>query len=267
MNLVEFLAGMVILTVVTADFLLSTIGAQESTLLSLRVTRGLFRWLRRVVPTEAPSWSHSVSGPLVMMGLGTVWFLGVAMGWTMIFHAWPGSIRGVQGHTETTWWDTFAHVSHLISTLGASLTIPSDTTWYVVGAAVAVMGVVLLSLAVSFILSTSQTVAAGRAFAALGDAFDPADAATFEVLAPPLTQLCASLASAPYALFYSHLNPGLRLPAALVRLAENAARGDRFDAYRGILQILPGLDTADAVSNQDFLATMRHWSAGYSLSD
>jgi hypothetical protein len=262
-----FIFGVALLVVVTFDFLFTTIGAQERTIISLRVTRSIFRWLRRTAHAESNAWPHRISGPLVMSGLAGVWFAGTSLGWTLIFTAVPASVEPSRGQPPPGWWDVFAHVGHLLSTLGAATTVPASTVWYVTGAIVAINGMVILTLAVSFTLSTTQTVAKGRAFAALTQSINPADTATFVVLAPWLSELCSSLKSSPFALFYSTWEPTLRLPSALVQFAEDAARGDRFDEYCRFLRMLPDFDPDEHAPEEEFLAEMRDWCAGYSLSD
>jgi hypothetical protein len=266
MDLLLFLTGFLLLVVVTADFLFTTIGAQERTLLSLRITQAIFRSLRRTTHADRSPWVHMVSGPLVMTGLAGLWILGVTVGWALIFAAWPGSIEAVGNRPAPGWWDIFAHVGYMLSTLGAATTLPAGTLWYVMGGIVAVNGMVILTLAVSFTLSTTQTVARGRAFAALAALMEPGDARSFPILAPGLTEVCSGLKSAPYALFYSTWDRDLRLPGALVRFAEAAAQGDRFTDYCRILRMLPGFDPDEGAAEDEFLALMRDWSAGYSLA-
>lgn len=266
MQILSFLIGLAILVTVTLDFIFTTIGAQERTILSFRVTRLFFRMVRRFTASPDLRWPHWVSGPLIMSALAMFWILGVSLAWTMVFHAWPDSIEAGPGRPPPEWWDTFAHIGHLLSTLGAGTTEAGDTIWYVISVFVAVNGMVILTLAVSFTLSTTQTVSRGRAFAALSELMDPADPGHFVTLAPWLAELCSSLKSAPFALFYSSHDPRLRLPGALVRVAENAAKGPRFEDFARIFRMLPAFNPEPGVGREAFLQEMRRWADDFSLS-
>ncbi len=271
MELLSFIAGVVLLVVVTLDFLFTTIGADTHTLLSLRIGRAIFAVFRLCIRHVSARWPHQVVGPLIMAGIAAFWILGVSVGWTLIFGAFEGSVTANPGWNGTGWWDRYAHAGHLLSTLGAGQTSPGGTPWYVLGVVVAVEGMVILTLAVSFILSTTQTVNAGRAFSILVNTIDAGRGGTFDTLAPQLAQVVSHLNASPFALFYSAIDPMRVLPTRLVEFAERAAEGPDFARYRMLLADLPGFagfggDRPAAELDDDrFLARLHDWAAAYTL--
>lgn len=83
---------------------------------------------------------------------------------------------------------------------------------------VGVNGMIVLTLSVSFVLNTTQTVAAGRAFLAHAAAVEALDGEPNGDL-KPLADLVSQLNSVPHALYYSAPDPALRLPQGLERFA------------------------------------------------
>lgn len=101
---------------------------------------------------------------------------------------------------------------------------------------------VVLTLTVSFILSTVQTAQLGRAFAALLHS-QPAGADVTPLFGR-LADIVAGLNSAPFALYCSHGWTDRRLPEALVRMARDAAAqgAEVEDRFYDLISDLPHLD-------------------------
>ncbi|MBM9595747.1 hypothetical protein [Roseitranquillus sediminis] len=265
MDWLTLVAGLLLLAGINIDFLFTAIGSQDHSLVSLRVTRGVFGALRLVARATGSGPLHRLSGPLVMASLAAFWIAGVSLGWTLVFAAFPDAVTvSSDAARPLGWWDVYGHVGHQLSTLGAGITEPGSTPWYVLGVLPGVNGMVILTLSVSFILSTTQTVVQGRAFAVLTQVYDPVEPASFDTLAPQLTQLCSSLRASPFALFYSASDEALRIPASLRTFAEAAERGPCFDRYRPILRLLPAFDPPQ--DKRGFLDCLRRWCASYSLA-
>ncbi len=270
MEIVAFALGLALLVTVTLDFLFTTIGADTYTLLSLRIARAIFGFFRLCVRRARVGWFHRVSGPLTMTGLAAFWIFGVSVGWGLIFWSSENAVQAAEGWNGVGWWDVYAHVGHLLSTLGAGKTAAGDTLWYVVGVFVAVEGMVILTLSVSFILTSTQTVNAGRGFTILLNAVDARDPASFALLAPPLASLVSSLNASPFALFYSTLDPMRALPTRIVTFAETAAQGPDFGRYRDLLADLPGFAGIGETGSRHlddaaFLVRLRAWAAPFQL--
>ena len=159
------------------------------------------------------------------------------------------------------------HAGRQVSTLGSGATDPEGPVWYLVGVFAAIGGMVVMTLSVSFILTTTSTVASGRALAGLAEALDPGEPGARDVLLPQLASVVASLNSAPFALHYSASEPSRRLPRALLRVARGAAgRADLMRAYRAVLNDLPGLEAGPELSDEAWLGRLEAWARAHDLS-
>ena len=230
--------GILVIVVVLADFLLTTIGAATWRLLSHRIASGAFAALRRARWNDASAW-HGAVGPVVMVAVAAFWVVGLSIGWTLAYTAAPDALVDPNSGEPVGAVERYAHVGHLLSTLGSGAVQPDTTALYVAGMIAGVSGMVVLTLSVSFILSTSAAVASGRAFAALLDVYDPASEDGQDALLSPLAVLIAQLAASPFALYYSSSMPERRLPRRLAELPERAgAAGWRYEV---LLADLPHL--------------------------
>ncbi len=259
--------GLTLFAIVSLDILFTTIGAEEHAILSFRIARPVFRAVRVLGLQRRSDWMYRLIGPFIMFLLGSVWIVIVSLAWTLILTAVPEAVVASEGSPEPGWWDVFGHVGHLLSTLGADTTQPGGTVSYVVSGAVAINGFVLVSLATSFTLSTTQTVVRGRSFASVTAVLDPADPALLPSLAPEVAQICSALNASPFALFYSSPKGSLRLPEAIERFARRASQGKEFSRYRELLGLLPGLkvQTDPPLSDEEFLDRISNWARYHSF--
>ncbi len=241
-DMATLIAGIAILALVSTDFILATIGAAPRVILSDRLARRIFAAIARVSRHRPAKMLARVSGVIVMIGVAILWIAGTALGWTLVFLSAPYSIILTQSAEQANFWDALAHVGHLLSTLGGAITRPSGTTWNAVEVLVAVNGMVVLTLAVSFILSTAQTVQSGRSFAALLHSLP--DGADVIPLFGRLADVVSGLNSAPFALYYSHGRTDRRLPEAVVHMARAAiAQGPGIEArFWDLISDLPQFD-------------------------
>ena len=236
--MIWLILGILVIAAVSIDFLLTTIGAATWRLISHRIATGAFAALRAVKWNDAAAW-HGAAGPVVMVAVASFWVVGLSVGWTLAYTAAPDALVDPNTGAPVGTLERYAHVGHLLSTLGSGAVQPDTTALYVAGMIAGVSGMVVLTLSVSFILSTSAAVASGRAFVALLDVYDPASEEGQDALLASLAVLVAQLAASPFALHYSSAMPGRRLPRRLAQLPERA--GAARWRYEVLLADLPHL--------------------------
>jgi hypothetical protein len=129
----------------------------------------------------------------------------------------------------------------------------------------AVNGMVILTLSVSFVLMTTQTVAQGRAALAQCDLYAAGGTGRDSLLAA-LASLASHLNAVPLALYYSAPRPDRRLPERLVRLVEEAV-AENDPAFLRQLRIplsdLPFFSPAPDLTDEAFVHALRQWSRGF----
>ena len=260
------IVGLALLALMLAEFVTTTIGATVRRMLTHGWARLVFRALAQVSGRSAPALLHQTSGPIVMSAVALLWIAWLSTAWTFVFMADPSAVvhasTGERAEAAGIW----GHVGHLLSTLGSGATEPGNLLWYIVGVLVAVSGMVVLTLSVSFILTTTSTVASGRALCGLLKSYDPADPEARDVLLPKLAEVTASLNAAPFALYYSSPDAALRLPRQLARTAERAAAGPEFSRWRRVLEDLPGIEAERSEDDAAFLDRMGRWAERVSLN-
>jgi hypothetical protein len=244
------LSGAVLTVYVCADFLFTTIGGTPSRFMSFRIARAVFA-VFRLLPDGALR--HVAVGPLVMSAVALWWVAGIGIGWGLIFAGFDGAVVMSKSGADAGVLGAVSHAGHLLSTVGGGKTEASALGFALLGVLCAVNGMVVLTLSVSFVLSTTQTVSNGRALLVLRRVIGPGDADWRGAVLPQLSTLIAQLNTAPFALFYSHPDPDLRLPRGLVEVFA----GD--DAARSLMGRLPHGPEATVEG-------LRRWSRSYRLS-
>ncbi|KAA9008283.1 hypothetical protein [Histidinibacterium aquaticum] len=255
-------AGLALLVLTSVDFALTTLGATARPRLSGAAARTTFALLdlgSRVLPRGPLA---RLAGPAVMLSVAGAWIAGFIFGWALLY-AGLGRTVTVEGNATPGFWDIWAHVGHLLSTLGGATTQPNGTLWNAMDVLIGVNGMAALTLTMSFLLSTTQAVNASRALArrVLLDG-RPEDPLGYEA---EIAQIVSQIQAAPFALYYSHPDPATRFPAALEQLAVAAEARDAATARRmaGLVAGLPGLPT-DAETG-DFSGCVRRWHGRYTL--
>ncbi|UWQ64804.1 hypothetical protein K3723_19185 (plasmid) [Leisingera caerulea] len=255
--------GICTLLVVITDFLLTTVAITDRKLPSRWISRGSWQALRRFLPHTAGG--RTVIGPLVMSSIGAFWIVSTALSWLLIFQASQYAVVYSDTGQPAGWLMDLGYVGEALSTLGGGNSQPGSAGWELETVLVGVNGMIVLTLSVSFVLNTTQTVAAGRAFLAHSAASrDLAGEPASDL--KPLAGLVASLNSVPHALYYSSPDPALRLPEGLEQFAVNwlEHRGD-LRGLRTILNGLPNFEVPDEADDREFLTRLRNWSAGFTF--
>lgn len=208
------LLGLALTVYVNVDFLFTTIAAAHRRLATCRIADLVFA-LFRLLPEGA--FRHIAVGPAVMSVVALWWVIGIGLGWGLIFAGFRAAVILSSTQEAVGFWGALSHSGHLLSTLGGGITEATQVPYALLGVACAVNGMVVLTLSVSFVLSTTQTVTSGRALLMLRQIIGPGDAEWRSTMLPALANLVSQLNTAPLALYYSHPNDRLRLPAKLVQ--------------------------------------------------
>lgn len=211
MSLVIGLLGWLFLIIVTTDFLITTVGTNDSSPIAIRVARTAFRLFRRLPDTDI---KHKIIGPLVVATVATWWILSVNLSWAMIFYGITGSVVDQSSGLPASPVGFISHVGHLLSTVGGGTTSPATSTISLLGVVVGVNGMVVLTLGVSFVMATTQTVVHGRKLLLYLHASQDDNL----MLLKDLAGLTAQLNAAPFALFFSHQDPEMRVPERLTEV-------------------------------------------------
>ena len=252
--------GALLLAVVLWDILMSALGAGSAGPLAPRIAHGAFRLIRQLPDRDHV---HRICGPLVTASIGAGWIVLMCVAWSLILSGAPEAVvTGAEGTPAGTL-GRVSYAGHLLSTLGGGLNQPGTQAWGAVSMLIGVSGMVVLTLSVSFVYSTTQAVATGRAVLALSEIHGPGTERFDTVLLPELATLVAQIKAIPFCLYFSTARPHRRLPAALARLRCDA-RLDAEDRARldVLLTELPGMEHAPADS---FGTSFEDWVQRYSL--
>ncbi|WP_010138855.1 hypothetical protein [Oceanicola sp. S124] len=105
--------------------------------------------------------------------------------------------------TPAPWLGRVSLALHLLPTLGGGLNQPGNQMWGGVSMPTRVTGMIVLTLLVTFVYSTTQADATGRAVLALAEIHGPGRTSFDTALLPEPTTLVAQIKAIPISLYSS----------------------------------------------------------------
>ena len=264
MNWLALLTGLTVLLVTTADFIYTTISAHGVGPVTKATAGGFFRFWRMVTPTKPGERTQLLTGPLCMVAVALGWMIGTALGWYLVFNFDPEALT--VDDERANWVHTLAFIGHSISTAGSANAATGGPGWDIVGAMVAVTGMIVLTLSVSFILNVMTTVANGRAFATLVHSADPGDRGNVSMFLPALATLVSNIKAVPVAITYTAGKPDQRMTDSLVYLVRQLEdRDDVLAFYRPSLSGVPYADVKLDDEWRTVLEKLERWADTYKI--
>ncbi len=255
MSLVIGLLGWIFLIIIMTDFLITTVGTNDSSPIAIRVARSAFRLFRQLPDTDT---KHKIIGPLVVATVATWWILSVNLSWAMIFYGITGAVVDQSSGLPASPVGLVSHVGHLLSTVGGGTTSPATSNISLLGVVVGVNGMVVLTLGVSFIMTTTQTVVHGRKLLLYLQAGKNDNLMFLKDLAG----LTAELNAAPFALFFSHQDPQMRVPERLTKVFDSRLDDSTTD-WAHLARALPYFRQ---YPGSDVSSRLQGWLRGFSAS-
>lgn len=165
MSWIIFAIGVALLVIVVIDLLWTTLWADGGAApVSARLSNVLWRIIRRAGSSR--STIVSLAGPIVLISTLFMWVALLWVGWTLIFGAGENSLRdSVNDDLSVTWPGRFYFVAYSMFTMGNGDFKPVGGFWQVLTAFTTASGMLLVTLAVSYVLSVLGAVAQKRSFA------------------------------------------------------------------------------------------------------
>ncbi len=107
----------------------------------------------------------SLLGPLVLVATVVQWIVMLWAGWVLLFAADPDSLSRSSGPGTPGWTGRIWYVGYTMYTVGNGDYVPAEGPWQVVSGLVALSGMSLVTLAITYLLSVVSAVVGKRAFA------------------------------------------------------------------------------------------------------
>ena len=155
--------GVLLLAAVLVDVFWTALVLAGAGPLSSATARILWSVARAVPLTHR---TRSLFGPAILLGLVFVWTALLWVGWFCVFSASPGSVVHASSRIEATAWETFYFAGYTVFTLGNGDFAPNGMPWNVLTAAASGTGLVVITLAITYLIGVLSAVVEKRALAA-----------------------------------------------------------------------------------------------------
>lgn len=164
MTWILLVLGVVLLVVVTVDMLWTTLWADGGAgPVASRLSNVLWRGVRRTGSSR--STVVSLAGPIVLTATLVTWVLLLWAGWTLVFAGADTSLTDSSDGSTVSWPGRIYFVAYAMFTMGNGDFKPVGGFWQVATGVTTASGMLLVTLAVSYVLSVLGAVAQKRSFA------------------------------------------------------------------------------------------------------
>lgn len=163
MRIEVLIPGLMLLILVVIDIVWTTIWVEGGAgPVSRLIMKGHYQWIQFVHERWAKL--AKISGPLMLITILTTWILLLWLAWCLILYAIPGGITS-RGDTVTNLLDYFFHTGNILFTLGSGDYVVNSQLIKGLDGVIAGMGMMFLTLGVSFTIGVVEGVVMGRSLA------------------------------------------------------------------------------------------------------
>lgn len=173
MNVLIFIIGIALVLLAFVDALWTTLWVDGNAgPVSSRITSWCWRGILALVGRQRHM-ALSLFGPFILMLVVILWVAMLWLGWILVFGAEEQSLLHAHNQTPADWAERFYFVGYMMFTAGNGDFSPNGSSWQIAGAMTNATGMLLVTLAITFLLSVVSAVVKKRAFASqvtgLGD--------------------------------------------------------------------------------------------------
>jgi hypothetical protein len=151
MNYIMLISGIVILILITLDFMYTTLSTNGVGLISGPITTSIWRILLWSSRGKGKNKILNFSGVICILTILTVWILFLWLGNTLIFASDPTSILHTQTHVPATIAEKFYYVGYTLSTLGMGDFYASTSFWKIFTIIISLSGLSGLTIAITYL--------------------------------------------------------------------------------------------------------------------
>ena len=160
------LVGVVLVGLSVSDAVLTTIAVSSATgPITSRVGGSIWRVARRLAASPRSS-VLTAAGPVILMATIGVWVLLLWVGWWLVFAAEPGAVVSTSGSVPASGWERVYFTAYTLFTLGNGDFKPVGAGWQVATGAAAANGLVLVTMAITYVIPVVTAVTERRQQAA-----------------------------------------------------------------------------------------------------
>jgi hypothetical protein len=157
--------GALLVVAILLDVLVTTLTfGQRAGPITRRLVDHLWRWLRRLRPLGSRSRLLANAGPALLVLTVLVWVVGTWAGWWLVFLG-GGAVEAASTGAPASAGDVAYYAGFSVFTLGTGDFVADSPTWRNLTALASFGGLVLITLAITYLLSVVSAVVTRRALA------------------------------------------------------------------------------------------------------
>ncbi|MCT8467823.1 hypothetical protein BTW10_07970 [Chromohalobacter japonicus] len=158
MQMVLLLLGGLLVLFICYDIIQTTLAASNSGPLTTRLAEGSWYLLLCLHRRYHLPRLLQAAGPWITMGLFLTWVLVLWLGWWLVFCGEAYAVVGSSTGEPAGWVERAYYVGYTLTTLGYGDLVPGKALWQMLSVVAAANGLLLFTLAVTYVLSIVSAV-------------------------------------------------------------------------------------------------------------
>src|SRR6056297_327623 len=146
-------AGVAMILVMGVDAFITVFTSHGGGWITNAWTRNLWRGLLKIHRRRPIHRALSLSGPALLLSIVVIWYLGLVVGWALIFLSSDSSVINTDRMLVTDWHQKLSFVGVTLSTLGYGNQVPNGVPWTFFGNLTALSGTILLTSSLSYVIA------------------------------------------------------------------------------------------------------------------
>lgn len=166
MRFLAIAAGTAVIFFTATDFVWTALSMQGAGPLTGRLSAAVWRLLLRLPMRRSRSLWLMPAAPIILIGNLIGWVVLIWAGWSLIFLGTPEAVLDANARQPAGVWDRIYFAGMTISTLGVGDFAGGTPLWRILAALGALNGLVLITSAITYIVSVLNAVIQKRTLAA-----------------------------------------------------------------------------------------------------
>ncbi|MGF1674964.1 MAG: ion channel [Rivularia sp. (in: cyanobacteria)] len=157
--------GLLTLTVVTIDVLVTTLTVGGGGPITSRISSGIWWIVLQIHQRKSNHRLLSITGLVLLSGIALLWYILTWVGWTLIFSSENSAVVNASSKIPADTWERIYFVGYTISTLGMGDYQAQGRIWQIATAIASTSGFFLVTLSIAYLLPIVSAASEKRAFA------------------------------------------------------------------------------------------------------
>ena len=165
MSVLLLVIGLILLTLVSFDVLVTTLTLRGGGFLTKRLSSWLWHGATKMHRYTTNHRLLTVIGLLIVLGMALLWYFMTWVAWSLIFNSFQDAIINSSNKQPTSVWGRIYFAAYTLTTLGRGDYLPTNVGWHLLTGLAAANGFFLVTLSIAYLFPVISAAIQKRSLA------------------------------------------------------------------------------------------------------